>query len=272
MDSNLDKNQEELNEQGKQADLPVQDQKFSEYYSNSDNPLNFQPAPKSHKAAGLFIVVSLFIVAFTGYQIYRNIVGPVEFNPPEWLINQLNQDAEDNSIEALKDKDTDSDGLTDYQELYQFKTSIFLEDSDSDGATDFEEVNKGDDPMCPIGQSCNLLRLITPETKLSDIIQDVSLDPNLTVEQAAVAEFRKFLLENGLPQEELDILTDADLIAIFQIWQESNVVPADSWSATTTADEVRAFLLIQPEADVEEIKSLSEEELFQIRDKLMSDK
>ena len=271
MEQNLDKNQVETNDQGDEQYLPSTNPKLAEYYSkNNNNSLNFQPKRKSHKATGLFIIVSLAIVAFTGYTMYRNITDPLSFNPPDWLVEQMNQNNEDNSLEALKEKDTDQDGLTDYQELYQFGSSMFLEDSDSDGLSDYDEVNKGEDPMCPIGQNCNLLRLITPDTKLADIIQNVSLDPNLTVEQAAVSEFRKFLLDNGMPQTDLDALTDSDLITIFQIWQESEIVPEEQWTATTTAEEIKAFLLIQPGADIEDIQSLSDEELFQIRDQLMA--
>jgi UDP-N-acetylglucosamine 2-epimerase len=38
--------------------------------------------------------------------------------------------------------------LSDFTELYQTKTSIFLEDTDSDGFSDAEEINAGFSPLC----------------------------------------------------------------------------------------------------------------------------
>lgn len=238
-------------------------------YLNRD-PFERKRSPKS---VWLFLILSLGIVGISGYQIYRNIVGPLEVKIPDWLAQEVNtNDSPEQDIEALKQKDTDRDGLNDYQEIYQYNTSIFLEDTDSDNLTDYQEVNNGTDPVCPEGQSCNLLKLITPQTKFSDLIQDISLDPNLTVQQAAAAEFRKFLADNGMPKEDLDILTDDDLIAIFRIFEESQVVSDSKWSATSTPEEIRAFLLAQPGANESEVKNLSDEVLLKIRDKLISEK
>ncbi len=228
---------------------------------------------KSPKSVWLLLILSLGIIGISGYQLYRNIVGPLEIKIPDWLAKEV--DTNDNQIEdidALKQKDTDHDGLNDYQEIYQYNTSIFLEDTDSDNLTDYQEVNNGTDPVCPEGQSCNLLKLITPQTKFSDLIQDISLDPNLTVQQAAVAEFRKFLADNGMPKEDLAVLTDDDLLAIFRIFEESQLVPDSRWSATSTPGEIRTFLLVQPGANESEIKSLSDDVLLKIRDKLISEK
>ena len=65
------------------------------------------------------------------------------------LENSLNP-----NIENARTKDTDNDGLSDWDELYVHKTSPYIEDSDSDGYTDGQEVGKGDDPNCPRGQNC----------------------------------------------------------------------------------------------------------------------
>ena len=57
-------------------------------------------------------------------------------------------------MDATKSKDTDKDGLSDWDELYIYKTSPYIEDSDSDGYTDGQEVKSGKDPNCPTGQYC----------------------------------------------------------------------------------------------------------------------
>ncbi|MCK9438764.1 MAG: hypothetical protein WC164_00415 [Patescibacteria group bacterium] len=58
-------------------------------------------------------------------------------------------DVEENSSdEVLKNLDSDSDGLNDYEELYIYKTDLYNPDSDSDGLNDYEEiVIIGTDPL-----------------------------------------------------------------------------------------------------------------------------
>src|SRR3989339_142469 len=147
--------------------------------------------------------------------------------------------------------------------------SIFLADTDSDNYSDLEEVNSVNDPICPTNQDCNLLALITPKTNLASVVQEVAMNPNLTIEQAAFREFRKFLLDNGMKQEEVDGLTDDDLFYIFSILNEAesgqNVDPQDM-----SAAEVKAFLLSQSSADKKAIEALSDEELLNIGKKLVN--
>lgn len=255
-----------------QEDTVNQDseQQFSENYQANFDDGSIKDKHR-HKKLSLFILIAVVIVLLGVAQVYDSLIKPLEYEVPEWLVEQLQQADEGTvTIAELKAKDTDRDGLTDYQELYQYYTSMFLEDTDSDGLTDYEEVNAGNDPLCPQGESCSLLSLITPKTKLSDIIQEVALDPNLTVQQAAVSEFRQFLQEQGLPQEQLDALTDEDLMIIFRILEESQIFSEDNWTATTTPEQIKAFLLIQPNADVNEINTLTEDELLEIRDKLLN--
>jgi hypothetical protein len=145
---------------------------------------------------------------------------------------------------------------------------MFLEDTDSDGYTDLEEINSGNDPICPAGEDCNLLHLITPTTNLADVVEEVSLDTDLTIQDAALLEFRGFLLENGFTQEEVDQLSDDDLLAIFSILAESEIGQENQDNEVTT-EQVRAFLLAQPGANEEAINNLSEEELLDIRNRLV---
>jgi hypothetical protein len=54
----------------------------------------------------------------------------------------------------LKEKDTDNDGLNDYDEMKVYGTSPFLPDTDGDGINDQEELKRGTNPNCPEGQAC----------------------------------------------------------------------------------------------------------------------
>ena len=58
------------------------------------------------------------------------------------------------SDEELKTKDTDSDGLSDYDELNVYGTSPYLKDSDGDSYSDKIEIDSNNDPNCPKGTEC----------------------------------------------------------------------------------------------------------------------
>lgn len=154
----------------------------------------------------------------------------------------LSSEREAAEIEAQKTRDTDEDGLNDYDELYIFKTSPYLVDSDSDGFTDDQEVFSGNDPNCPKGKTCrgvvaaqegagetsvnpdDLLRGPLPENPLTKSSLG-SLDGiEFTSEQQVIDFFgsmtiqqiREALTTAGVPQETLDALDDEALRATFE--------------------------------------------------------
>ena len=229
---------------------------------------------RSRPKKGLIFLMALVAVAlflFLGNYWYKSIGKSVGCNIPDFIQKELdaNQPVEV-SLEDLKNKDTDHDGLSDFTELYQTKTSIFLEDTDSDGVSDFDETSQGQDPLCPKGEDCSLLSLITPENKLSDILQDSSLNTDLTLQTAALNEFRQFLLDNGMSKEDLSKLSDADLMEIFAAISDSDIIPVESWTSSTTPEQIRKFLLVQPGADQAAINKMTTQELIQFRDNLLN--
>ncbi|MDD5750001.1 MAG: hypothetical protein PHO91_04505 [Patescibacteria group bacterium] len=233
--------------------------------------LNFSLHRKNRpKKVWVFALLAGLVLFFAIFQVYKNLNDPFKIELPDFLLAQLDGSgkSEWELIEDLKNKDTDGDGLTDYEEIYIYGTSIFLEDTSGDGISDYDAVRMGIDPLCPQGQNCSLLRLITPQTRLAEIVQTIRLNPNLTLAQASATEFRKFLIENGMEAEELADLTDEDLLDIFYIWQESGILSEEEWLTEVGPEEVREFLLLQPGVDHREIESLTDEELLKIRDQL----
>ncbi len=105
-------------------------------------------------------------------------------------------------LNALKQKDTDGDGLSDYDELFSYHTSPYLKDSDGDGVPDSQEVDKGSDPNCPQGKICSSFTLLT---------SPVDANGNLTP-----AFLRQALKDAGVPQAQLDKTDDATLLKIYQ--------------------------------------------------------
>jgi hypothetical protein len=102
---------------------------------------------------------------------------------------------------------------------------------------------------------------------LSQVIEEVTLNPDLTIEEAALIEFRNFLVDNGMSQEDVDSLSDDDLLYIFSILDESGI--GSESPEDLGVEHIRAFLLTQPGADAEEINNLSEEELLGLRNQLL---
>src|SRR3989338_7451619 len=123
------------------------------------------------------------------------------------------------SLLELKQKDTDGDGLDDYNELYLYETSPYLPDTDSDGVPDGTETANNTNPNCPIGQDCTLT---APDNIQTAIVLPDSAD-NLTTEQ-----LRGLLLQAGLTQEEVNAVDDATLTDLYnQVLREKSATIAD---------------------------------------------
>ncbi len=147
--------------------------------------------------------------------------------------------------EALKSKDTDGDGLSDYEELNRYRTSPYLADTDSDGTNDREEIAKESDPNCPEGRDCREVAPVAdPNVELGFEDQDISAIANdqlpmtnvggaggdgemveITTEAEAneqlknltPAQVRQLLLDSGqVTQEQLDAIDDETLMRVYK--------------------------------------------------------
>lgn len=148
--------------------------------------------------------------------------------------------------EDQKLRDSDSDELTDYDELYVFKTSPYVSDTDSDGYSDKEEVYSGNNPNCPEGKTCATI-LATDDsagksTAAVDLVQSISGTPfvgDLTkfnnlqtqedvdafVKSITLDEIRKALLKAGVPEETINEISDEDLQLLFEQTVEATATP-----------------------------------------------
>ena len=130
----------------------------------------------------------------------------------------------------LKNKDTDGDGLSDYDELNFYKTSPYLEDSDSDGFSDKEEIDNNKNPNCPAGRDCDNdvlfnedAQLVNPGSannidleELNAQIKPVNTQINdLGAEDMSVDDLRELWIEAGMEKAMLDQISDKDLIESF---------------------------------------------------------
>lgn len=71
------------------------------------------------------------------------IRGPLDFY--QYLLEQKQNNKD---LTSLQKRDSDMDGLTDYQETYVYHTNPYAADTDFDGVSDKEEIAKGTDPNC----------------------------------------------------------------------------------------------------------------------------
>ncbi len=133
--------------------------------------------------------------------------------------------------EAQKILDTDADGLSDYDELYVYKTNPYIADTDSDGFDDKTEVYSSNDPNCPEGKDCG--RGVVEAEGAGDTKASVSeflgSFPNAKLDKLKALDFateedvitffnsltidelRQALVEAGLSKEQVDALSDEQL-------------------------------------------------------------
>lgn len=151
-------------------------------------------------------------------------------------------------LAALKSKDTDGDGLSDYDELYVYHTSPYIKDSDSDGIPDGVEVANGTDPNCPQGQDCGVPAPVndsqtaasdqaTPDiTNMDDLMNayqtnaspsandntaasalapDLSTDTIPSAGASDADQIRALLKEQGLSDNVLNSIDDKTLVQMY---------------------------------------------------------
>ncbi len=123
-------------------------------------------------------------------------------------------------LETLRDKDTDEDGVSDYDELYIFKTSPYLTDSDSDSIDDATEINEGLDPNCPAGEDCG--RTIISNTNTA--AANTNATNGASSKAVSADELREVLRDAGVSEEAINELDDEALIQTYQdILQEDDL-------------------------------------------------
>lgn len=187
---------------------------------------------KQPQKTALIILSVLFVLVlfFSVWQLIIKIKKPFIFTANQENTNQ-------SKVTSLNENtDTDNDGLTDYEELFVYGTSPYLEDTDSDGFLDKDEVTKGTDPKCPDGQNCfsfdnsaldlenvaaqeNLGGIISSEPDIQEPTNTEGagqIDLQNLAGSIDAATLRQILKDNGADQAILDQLSDEDLMQSYQ--------------------------------------------------------
>ncbi len=179
-------------------------------------------------------------------------------------IRTQNFESTEKQVQELKLKDTDRDGISDYDEQYVYRTSSYLADSDSDGLSDAEEIANNEDPNCPKGKDCLDVQSAVAQTATSTFVTaaDASLAATQAKANAATQtgvegfianpkppesmnaeQTRAYIRQQSLlPEDQLVNLSDEALLQAYQMsYQEAlriqaaRAAVAGGGSATTSA-------------------------------------
>ncbi len=201
----------------------------------------------------LLVIVIIFGAGSLGYgaaSIYQRIVSPFKGNLLASASKILNTNigSGSESQTALRNQDTDKDTLNDFDEINLYGTSPYQQDSDSDGISDDKEVAAGTDPNCPPGEDCRRIRLVTPETRISDIFPQFSTS-TISLKDKTIQEFKQILLSQGFDREKLNQIDNQTLLLVLEeslrLQDEASKGTATSTTAldSVNLDQARQFLI-----------------------------
>jgi hypothetical protein len=208
--------------------------------------LHMQPQPLSPHIKltfGICAMIGIAAFVFGMIRMQRTIALP--FTRRTDVVYKDAEQLQKEREEKLKTTDSDTDTISDYDEMFIFKTSAYLTDTDSDGEADNQEIASGQDPNCPKGKTCRVERTATAEGSgaVAGANAGAGLDATTTapdpltadqIAQAIVAifgpldkltpeninakvtamsteELSNFLLAIGLPQETIGRTDEATL-------------------------------------------------------------
>ncbi|MCD4705490.1 hypothetical protein K8R61_00225 [bacterium] len=201
---------------------------------------------KQNKIIEIFLIILGIGVLFLGFARLNVLIkSPFSAQQIDYSAQEINQSQEDiDKILELKGTDTDHDGLSDYDELNIYYSSIYIADSDSDGYSDKQEVDTGDDPNCPRGKNCALPDVTEQEEEKeysdsdSDVDNIINSINNLNIGlnnsennlndkeyeelnrivsgNATLEEVKQLLLGAGMEKDDLEKISDEDIMEMYQ--------------------------------------------------------
>lgn len=221
-------------------DAVVQDKKIfskiDKYFSNDQ------------KNVKLVLIVGVLAIILGSWHMVSGIknsfvMAPIVLQDKSELIENLNNL-----------KDTDGDGLSDYEERYIYGTSPYLSDTDSDGVSDYEEIIAGQEALC-FGETCDLENQIEVD----------NLDLEVPPKKMSLDELKNTLIEAGYPSEEVNKLSEDNLNLIYS--EVERAVNNENYSYANINNLSQGEEeFIPSEEELEQLKNLS---IDQIKDLLI---
>ena len=204
---------------------------------------NMKPGISKEQKIGLFLlfVFAILSVSLGILQMRNTLYSPFALKD---VAPDISSDAI-NSVEAQQLRDTDRDGLSDFDELYVYTTSIYLADTDSDGINDKEEVDGGKNPLCAEGTNCgNVLGEAAGAIKnSSSTLKIIGTDVELGEEPTDIntilqdpEQIKQLLAQAGVNMEILNNISNEDLMIMV------NEVMAVTTTANSGINELNSLL------------------------------
>ncbi len=200
-------------------------------YDSHQPRKNIGDTPRSipYGALVFFIFAGLGVLGFGIFLTVQNIREPFQLKMGSTQYSAISSDldSQDASKQALRFSDTDGDTLTDYDELYVYRTSPYLADTDSDGYADKEEIASGHDPNCPSERNCFAPTLYATSTdagagpgiapgSFTDIFGGKSPQSIYDLGALSVDQIKKLLKSQGVTDEQLQGVDDKSLTELYQ--------------------------------------------------------
>ncbi|MFH0779231.1 MAG: thrombospondin type 3 repeat-containing protein [Parcubacteria group bacterium] len=252
-------------------DKEIVDKFYNQDFAVGGNGENFYDHLKNSRNQKIAVIsvgiVGLLIVVLWFFQMKGILSVPfppsVGSGADESVATNSAADLSKLDSSVLKQQDLDSDGLSDFDEMYIYNTSAYLADSDSDGISDGAEIKAGTDPNCPAGHTCFQNGSVAASP-------DNSTDNSVGAGAIGAAQLRTLLINSGkYTKAQIDQIDDKSLMDFYNNFlaenpqlkdsAQANAINSDSGATDieATADDIRQTLLDQ---------GMSREEVNQIDD------
>jgi hypothetical protein len=197
---------------------------------------------KEQKTGFVLLLVFAILAVGLGFMQIRNTMYA-----PFALKNSMPFIAKDTLIgtDALRYRDTDKDGLSDFDELYVYGSSQYLDDTDSDGIKDGAEISVGKNPACAEGETCSALSGTDVSSGSIASSTSSTFGMAVTSEDITMAlkdpkQVRQMLITAGMEKTDLDKISDTQLIAAVNEIMIASLtlqnIPNFNFSATSTTN------------------------------------
>ena len=153
------------------------------------------------------VALSAFVLGF--WQLRNAIRLPFVLPEPKAEEQVAVREAGAGTPEPSRTRDTDGDGLMDWDEANRYRTSPYLKDTDSDGFEDKTEIESGNDPNCPKGETCRQVPAAPGESSLAPV-------EGVTIPTPTAAQIRVLLRKAGATDQDLARYDDASLLSAYQ--------------------------------------------------------
>ncbi len=194
------------------------------------------------RAGLIFVVVAGSLTSILGLFFVLEHVSSPFLMTYEGPVFETTAEKQAKEITSQKTRDTDGDGLTDYNELYLYKTSAYLADTDGDGYSDQSELSGGTNPNCPTGATCEASATIS-NTASPSFVSDLSnpidasgltgavaIDPIEELKNLTIPQIRELLIQSGADKATVDAMTDDQV----QMLYDSALAQLNSGTGTAT--------------------------------------